>query len=342
MKIAIIGAGISGLTLANELSKIAEVTIFEKSRGVGGRMSTRSFESYQFDHGAQHFTCKSAAFKNFLQPLIDQKIVQEWHAEFCEIDLAPGQNQDSNLSERQITLRQWSKESPHYVAVPKMNSLCKHLARNLDVRLQTQVKKIDQQSEKKWQLFDSENKSLGIFDWVVSTAPSQQSADLMPAVFCHLETIKKIKMFGCFALMLAFDFKPATSWQVALIKNSKISWISFDNTKPERPNQFCLVAHSANSWAEEHMEDDPNWVQQELISEVSKIAGFDASQAKHANTHRWRYANIAKQDCEKALLDKNNQLAVCGDWLIHGRVEAAFTSAMELVSKIQNVIARQA
>ena len=40
-KIAIIGAGLSGLTAATQLREHAEVTVFEKSRGPGGRMETR-------------------------------------------------------------------------------------------------------------------------------------------------------------------------------------------------------------------------------------------------------------------------------------------------------------
>jgi len=36
-RIAVIGAGIAGLTLAQELAPLAEVEVFEKSRGCGWR-----------------------------------------------------------------------------------------------------------------------------------------------------------------------------------------------------------------------------------------------------------------------------------------------------------------
>lgn len=45
-KVAIIGAGISGVYAARELAKIADVTVFEKSRGFGGRMATRTKNEY--------------------------------------------------------------------------------------------------------------------------------------------------------------------------------------------------------------------------------------------------------------------------------------------------------
>ena len=46
MRIAIIGAGISSITIAQNLKKIATVSIFEKSRGVGGRMALRRSAPY--------------------------------------------------------------------------------------------------------------------------------------------------------------------------------------------------------------------------------------------------------------------------------------------------------
>ena len=50
--------------------------MFEKSRGVGGRMATRRAEPYQFNHGAQYFKIENKEFKNFLQPLIQNKIIK--------------------------------------------------------------------------------------------------------------------------------------------------------------------------------------------------------------------------------------------------------------------------
>ncbi len=64
-KIAIIGAGLTGLTLANRLNQHAEVTVFEKARGVGGRMTTRHADPFSFDHGAQFFTVRNKRFGQF-------------------------------------------------------------------------------------------------------------------------------------------------------------------------------------------------------------------------------------------------------------------------------------
>lgn len=53
--IAVVGAGISGLTCAYELQKLGHtVTVYEKNSFVGGRMSTRVRQGFYFDLGADH------------------------------------------------------------------------------------------------------------------------------------------------------------------------------------------------------------------------------------------------------------------------------------------------
>ena len=69
-KIAVIGAGLSGLTCAHFLKDHAMVTLFEKARGPSGRISTRRALPYIFDHGAQYFTARRT-FSKFYQPFIE-------------------------------------------------------------------------------------------------------------------------------------------------------------------------------------------------------------------------------------------------------------------------------
>src|SRR3989344_1745116 len=67
-RIAVIGAGIAGLTCAYELQKAGfEVTIFERDDRVGGRMATRVKDGLAFDIGAnffvEHYTHTNALAK---------------------------------------------------------------------------------------------------------------------------------------------------------------------------------------------------------------------------------------------------------------------------------------
>lgn len=71
----IIGAGITGLTLARELAGESTL-ILEKSKGVGGRMATRRAGDFTFDHGAQFYV---AAERTSLEDYWrDLGILEDW------------------------------------------------------------------------------------------------------------------------------------------------------------------------------------------------------------------------------------------------------------------------
>ena len=327
MKIAIIGSGISAITLAQNLKKIAAISLFEKSKGVGGRMASRQSGQYEFDHGAQFFIVKTKNFKNFIAPLIKNKVIKRWDARFAEFK--------SNKILREVI---WGSEYPHYVGVPGMNSICKFLSKELDVKLDTKVSKILKDSNGSWTLFDSNANDLGQFDWVISTAPPVQSAEILPKCFEHHQVLTNRKMVGCFSLMLGFKKSLPLSWDAALIANADISWISINSSKPGRAKLFTMLVHSTNSWADKHLSDDYQSVASYLNNETSKIIGHNTSTADHIDLHAWRYANIGKQTKSDVLIDKQNCLASCGDWLSHGRIESAFEAGYKMASAIEKII----
>jgi renalase len=323
-RIAIIGAGIAGLTLAHQLQQRHTVTVFEKARGVGGRMSTRFAEPYYFDHGALFFTARHKKFKAFLAPLLEQGVVAVWQPRAITLE------QNKNPYKRP-----WFE--PHYVATPQMNSLCKYLSKGLNVQVNTQVAPLTQRTEQGWALEDTQGNALGAFDWVISTAPAPQNLQLFPETFSDYATLKTIVMTGCYTLMLAFADPLPFSWDVAKVKNSPLQWIIKNNSKPLRDKALqTLVVHSTAEWAEAHIDEDVPAMQAILLKELDAVLGYPcAATATMITTHRWRYADVAVRSPKKFFLDATQQLAACGDGLIGGRIEAAFMSATLLGEELQ-------
>lgn len=314
--IAIIGAGMAGVTLAHLLSDMAEVTLIEKARGVGGRMSTRYADPFEFDHGAQYVTVRSEEFSAFLRPLREASIVQEWQPHV--VTLEKGQPMRERI---------WF--DPHYVAVPRMNSLCKYLARDASLLLQTHITGMERK-QGRWVLPDKEGGRHGPFDWVISTAPAPQSATLLPAEFTGHGAIAAAQLQGCFSLMLGFDAPLLLDWQAATVKDSPISWIACNHSKPQRHAPDCLLIQTANDWSEAHLEEDQAQVETIVLNELEALLGVTLPEPSYRALHRWRYANVREPVGEPYLLDEAQTLAACGDWCLQGRVEAAFLSACHL------------
>ena len=78
--VAVIGAGMTGITCARALYVAGyDVTVFEKSRGLGGRMATRRVgKTLTIDHEAQFITARSDAFKSFMQRACKAGTAEIW------------------------------------------------------------------------------------------------------------------------------------------------------------------------------------------------------------------------------------------------------------------------
>lgn len=326
-KIAIIGAGLSGLSLARMLQERAEVTLFEKSRGLSGRMSTRRVEPYCFDHGAQYFTARTPAFQNFIQPLIEAGVVERWNARYVKFD-----------GEKVVERKNWIDDEPRYVIVPGMNRIGQHCSQGLNIQLNTRITSLARHDA--WQLTDEEGRRYAGFDWVISTAPSPQAIALLPDTFHYHAAISAIEMQPCFSLMLGFEQGLALDFDAAHVMNADVSWIAVNSHKPGRADPFTLVVHSSAQYASKHIDDDREQVIQHLIAETSRIIGFDiGSAANYAAVHGWRYANNASRAAQSTVfIDFQHQLAVCGDWCLGGRVEGAFTSALNLANAMKEQV----
>lgn len=321
-RIAIIGAGISGLTLAQHLKDYADVVVFDKARGVGGRMSTRYADPFYFDHGTQFFTARTKAFQGFIAPLIAKGVIAEWKGKVITYQ-----------ADKTIKDRLWFE--PHYVAVPHMNSLSKHMAQGIDVRLSTEIAALSEKSAEGWQLFSKEGASLGVFDWVISTAPPAQTSNLFRAILPAESPLHGVKLQGCFTLMIGFPTPWRKPWMAAKVHESPIEWIAVNSSKPGRNNAVTtLVVHSRNDWAEQHIDDDLQQTQEYLVQQFEEVTGIACDKADYLSLHRWKYAIVLENEKKGYHFDPQKSIAATGDWASASRIEAVWLNAASLANEI--------
>ena len=323
-RIAILGAGISGLTLAQALKDHADVVVYEKARGVGGRMSTRYADPFHFDHGTQFFTARTAEFQAFLAPYMARGTVQQWTGKLIGLEAGA---------------TPWKREwfEPHYVASPNMNSLCKAMAEGVTLALSTEVAPLGERTAEGWALHDANGQLLGVYDWVISTAPPVQThrlfsrSDIAP---------QKARLLGCYALMLGFDRPWQEPWIVAKLRAGPLGWIAVNSTKPGRNAAVtALVAHASNDWSEAHIDADVDVAQQQLLQHFTEATGIATAEAAYVSTHRWRYALLEEATRPGYYLDMASQCAATGDWASDSRIEDAWAEAMKLATRLHALIA---
>ncbi|MFN3717809.1 MAG: NAD(P)/FAD-dependent oxidoreductase [Rhizobium rhizophilum] len=318
--IAIIGAGIAGITLARELAPSADVTIIEKSRGLGGRMANRRREGFAFDHGAQYFTARSPAFRAVAEDAVEAGHAGIWPKAVHTLK-AEGLVTDSRPPEAR------------YIGLPGMSGFANGLAEGLQIRKEATVTAL-KRTEHGWALTDSEGQDLGHFDLVLSTAPAPQTIRLMPEAFSGRGALANVRMSGCFTLMIGLDQPLHLDFDAARIDDAILSWIAIEGSKPGRGEKTALTIHSRNDWAEANLERDRDEVKSEMLASLKRLLGLDFSNAAWLDLHRWRYASVEKPAGQPFLFDDALGLGASGDWCLGNRVEAAVESATALSERL--------
>ena len=174
--VCIIGAGISGLTCARNLTDRGyPVTVFEKSRGVGGRMSTRrTDDGTLFDHGAPYFTVQGERFRSQVERWIDDGVVVPWEVNIVELYQGRADKEGRPVE--------------RFVAVPGMNGICHSLAQGLDVRFNTTVAPPERDGDG-WLIRDQDGGELGRFqavNYCYGTHTHLNSTNLWSTAFHYL------------------------------------------------------------------------------------------------------------------------------------------------------------
>ena len=325
-RISVLGAGISGLLCARTLADHGfSVTVFEKSRGVGGRMATRRAEDgLQFDHGAQYFTVRDPRFRRYVESWKHDGIVKPWDGRI-------GVLEDGRFKEEKTgTVR--------FVAVPNMNAICRHLAIGQDIRLKTCVSEI-RRTDDHWQLTRDDGGHLGEFDVVMVTAPPIQTAELLRGVPHLAHRARAVKMLGCWAVFMSVPQPLDLGFDGAFAHKSPLAWIARNCSKPARPDEpETWVLHASPEWSGEHMEKPQELVRGILLDEFWNAVGRQPSAVQFSAAHRWRFAIPPKPLDEMCLFDSQLRIGACGDWCAGPRVEGAFLSGFSAAERVLGLV----
>jgi len=313
-RVAVVGAGLAGLICARTLADHrVPVVLFDKSRGLGGRLATRRTDREAFDHGAQYFTARDARFRRYVEAWAERGLVARWQPECRET--AAGRD-------------------PWWVAVPGMSALGRAVGEGVERRQPCRIVEL-RRADDAWRPIDEEGVEQGLFDAVVVATPAPQAVALLSPVPSLAERAAAAVTAPCWAAMFAFA-EPAPLPEAARFDDGPIAWLAHNGAKPGRGGGPTWVVHASPGWSREHLERDPQAVAEELGAALAAIAGGDLPAATYAQAHRWRYARVETPVGMPCLFDADAFVAACGDWCLGGRVEAAFLSGAAVAGRVLN------
>jgi renalase len=294
MKIAIIGAGFSGCNLYNNLKeKYEDITIFEKSRGVGGRLSTKYIEDKFIDYGTLSLIPITDDLKMFCLDLSSNGVVKAKYDEF----------------------------------IPKngINQICKFLIKEKDLVKNCKITKARLENNK-WILEDENHNIYKDFDLLFITIPAPQILQMqieLPNDF--KEKLSNIKYDSIFSLIL-YSKEDIKLDKSILYENPDIQNIINNSRKYLYKDFSSYVIHSTKEFA-----NCVNEKTKEEICEIF-LNKFDEETKELIEEftiipHLWKYA-FAKTSLDMPyFLNDERNLGICGDYFNHSNVEAALLSS---------------
>lgn len=307
--ICIIGAGMAGLACASRLAEAGMlVTVLDKGRGPGGRMSARRVEiageTVAFDHGAQYFTARNADF---------EAIVQGW--------------------QRQGVVRLWDAAGEGaWVGTPAMNAPIKAMARDIDVRWNIRVRAI-RRAGTTWHIAGGDEHFSA--STVLIAIPAEQASELLAGPAPDLSAIAgEAHSQPCWAVMASFETALPIPSDALRWETGPLGWAARNSAKPARAKGERWVIQASPARSRELIDLSKDEAAALLLADFFAQAEIEPVRPVHLGAHRWLLAMAGAIAGEPARFDRENAIGLAGDYLHSPRVEGAWISGTALAEAV--------
>ncbi|KQT90299.1 FAD-dependent oxidoreductase [Methylobacterium sp. Leaf466] len=305
MRVAVLGAGISGAAAARALTRAGfTVVVLDKGRGVGGRMATRRVadSDLSFDHGAQFLRARGPAFRAQVADWLARGVVAPWGGH------------------------------DRYVGTHTMTAPVRDLLVGLDVRTGVTVTSLVREPAG-WRVSVAEGAVAETFSAVAIGFPSVQTTRLIDASGLTLTGPESAAYAPCWSLMVALDGPAPFPEADRRFAEGAIAAIVREESRPGRAAGTRLLVHAGPEWSRRHLEETRESVTGRLLDALAERLGRPLTPT-FASAHRWRYALVETAIGQDCLYDPALRLGACGDWCLGPRIEAAFDSGSALAARI--------
>ncbi len=352
--VVVIGAGLSGLTAAQELHGMGyRVRVVDKSRGLGGRVATRRLATTSLDHGCRYLHPFADPALSPIPALLASGILQPWQPETFALE--------ANGSIRATAM------ATLYAAPQGMSAVAKALAAGLTIHRHWRATALTPMPQG-WHIEgeglgpDSQSEISALEARAVVVAiPAPQAAALVAttaqphdAISDLVQQLQTVAFDPVITVMAGYS--PQTSpwlsqqtapggWLVTGDAHPTLGWIALDSSKrpaanASEPKESVVVLHSSAEFAAQAIDrPDLEPVGQDLLAIAAKTLAPWLSSPEWMQVHRWRYGFVRQPLGVSVLRSPAWPTFVgCGDWCPGGQVEGAIASGYQAAKLIAQAL----
>ncbi|XP_067285989.1 renalase isoform X1 [Pseudorasbora parva] len=340
-RVLIVGAGLTGslcaCLLRRELPNKANIVVWDKSRGAGGRMSTSrspNNPSCTVDLGAQYISVTpyyARIHSSFYEELLAQ--------DFLKPMVAPVEGMMSK--EEGIV---------NYVTPHGVSSIVKHYLKEsagAEVLYDRHVTHIHRK-DTGWEVCLKGGASQQ-FDVVVLTMPVPQILQLQGDVESLMgenqrKKLEAVSYSSRYALGLFYkaDARIDVPWAAKYVSNNPcIRFIAIDDKKRNLESKDCghsVVVHTSVPFGIQHLEEEKNTVQPIILEELEKVMP-ELPEPDSIKCQKWRYSQVTRSvaDCPGQMTLLSQPLLVCGgDGFTHSNFDGCIESALKVFEVLKS------
>ena len=333
MKIAVIGAGVAGLTAGRVLAESGhEVVVFEKSKGYGGRLATRyagKDNNSKVDHGLPYIEVSSPDIEPLIEELIDSGVLAPWKGPFVHCD-----------EKGEISTVKPSKK--RYIAPKGMNQVGKKLARMVDVRTETKVSGVthigEERTKKRSWMLNFPTGFTENFDAVILATPSKQAYAILNTTIDEVQTLKLLREVDdveyepSFSLMVGYGTAEIPEWAMMTCENDVIESITNEASKRGEDSECSLVVHTTSEFAAKFKDSNSEEIEEIILDELTGILGGWSALPEWKQLHFWRYSKAINPLPYPFMEVVGNDapIALVGSYMNGDSVESAYLSGLAI------------
>jgi hypothetical protein len=339
-RVGVVGAGAAAAALAYVLdgASTAEVTVLEKSGGLGGRAATRRHGELTYDYGANYLKSDDERVNDLVREVLGTDGLVDVTEPIYTFDrdgvVTPGRDADEH---------KWSYESGLSQVAERLFG-----ATDATVHRRTRVEHLVREDDGRWRVTDTEGETWGPFEALVLNPPAPRTAGLLRSAEWEddrrdalLGAVSDVDYRTIWSAVLHYEFALDRPYYALVNTDGEhaVSWISREECKRGHvpDGESLLVVQSSHEWAVEHYDDDPAENAAALAEATADVVGDDRLADPAWTDHRgWRDALVEDGPARGPLQRAGDAGLYCvGDWVAgEARLHAALRNGLETGERV--------